>query len=386
MPDNKTTRTRRPNREGTLYEIKTGRDAGKWRAEVRLADGTRRTFFAGTREEAEGKLLHARVAVANNVPVAPPRTTTLGTYVQEWLTDRRDHLRPNTWNGHRVNVEHHILPSLGRIRLADLQPADVRRLHRESKARGLSPRSVRYVHLSLNLALKQAEADGLVARNVATLAKAPAAEKVRIQPFTPAEALKFLEVLRASGDEHEALYVTTLGLGLRRGEVLGLRWSDVNWSARTVTVAGQLQREKDRGLVWVMPKTDASVAVLDVPDFVMDALLAQRDREAFGAEHATWRKSGYVFTNGLGGPLEPDNVTHAFPKFLKAHGLRHQRFHDLRHATASLLLARGVPLWQVSKILRHASIAITSDTYGHMYSETGRAAADVMDAFLSQSS
>jgi integrase len=383
MPVEKTSRSRRPNRDGTLYEIKSGRDAGKWRAEVRLADGTRRTFFAPTQEEAEAKLLDARHAVAHQAPVAPPRTTTVAAYVTDWIADQHDHVRPNTWAGYDSNVRNHILPSLGRVRLADLTPADVRRLHRESKARGLGARSVRYVHLVLSLVLKQAEADGLVARNVARLAKPPGAEKVRIQPFTPAEALKFLDEVR--GNEHEALYVTTLGLGLRRGEVLGLRWCDINWSARAVTIAGQLQRLKDQGLVWVATKTADSVAILEAPDFVMDALVAQKDREAFMTASPRWHTSGYVFTNATnGGPLEPDNLTHRFPAFLKAHGLRHQRFHDLRHSAASLLLAKGVPLWEVSKILRHSSLGITSDVYGHLQRETSRAAADIMNDILGQ--
>ena len=170
---------------------------------------------------------------------------------------------------------------------------------------------MRYVHLTLSLALKRAESDGLVARNVASLAKPPGAERLRIQPFTLAEALRFMDEVR--GDDHEALYVTTLGLSLRRGEVLGLRWTDVNWAQRTLTIAGQLQRIEGVGLKWVAPKTTDSVAVIDVPDFVMDVLVAQKDREAFLAESPRWEKSGYVFTNTKGGPLEPDNVTHWFP-------------------------------------------------------------------------
>lgn len=178
--------------------------------------------------------------------------------------------------------------------------------------------------------------------------------------------------------------MTTLGLALRRGEVLGLRWQDVDWAKRQVTIAGQLQRidGEGGGLRWLEPKTDASVAVLDVPDFVVDALLAQKDRQALLSGSPRWRESGYVFTTQRGGPLEPDNVTHYFPAFLKAQGMRHQRFHDLRHSAASLLVAIGVPLWQVSKILRHAGIAITSDTYGHLYPETSRAAADAYGALL----
>jgi integrase len=368
---------------GTIREITTGTDAGSFRGYLTV-DGKRRSFWAKTREDVERKMLDARHAKAHNLPVAPPRTWTVKAYGLEWLEDQKAHVRPGTWDGYDSNMRCHVLPSLGSLKLADMTAADVRRLHRESKARGLAPRSVRYVHTTLNLMLKQALADDLVARNVAELAPAPPAERKRVKPFTPAEALRFLEVVK--GDEHESLYVTTLGLALRRGEVLGLRWQDVDWAKRQVIINGQLQRidGEGGGLRWLEPKTDASVAVLDVPDFVMDALLAQKDRQALLSGSSRWRESGYVFTTQRGGPLEPDNVTHYFPAFLKAHGMRHQRFHDLRHSAASLLLAIGVPLWQVSKILRHAGIAITSDTYGHLYPETSRAAADAYGAFLGQ--
>lgn len=375
--------TRQDYGTGTIREIKTGKDAGAFRGYL-IVDGKRRSFWAKTREDVERKMLDARHAKAHGLPVAPPRTWTVKAYALDWIEDQRAHVRPGTWDGFDSNLRNHIVPSLGSIKLADLTAADVRRLHRESLARGIVARTVRYVHTTLNLMLKQALADDLVSRNVAELAPAPPANRKRVQPFTAAEALRFLEVVK--GDERESLYVTTLGLALRRGEVLGLRWQDVDWTNRQVTIAGQLQRidGEGGGLRWLEPKTDASVAVLDVPDFVMDALVAQKDRQGLLSGSLRWRDSGYVFTTRQGGPLEPDNVTHYFPAFLKAHGMRHQRFHDLRHSAASLLLAIGVPLWQVSKILRHAGIAITSDTYGHLYPETSRAAADAYGAFLGQ--
>jgi integrase len=344
-----------------------------------LPDGKRRTFFAATEDEVMAKLLDFNHAKQHNQPLPPPRTLTVESYATEWLDGQRDHVRPSTWAGYRANLVHHIVPSVGKTKLADLQPADVRRLHRESKARGLSPRSVRYVHLVLSLALKQALEDGLVSRNVAKLAAPPSAPKASISPFTPAEALKLLEEVH--GEPEEALYVTTLGLGLRRGEVLGLRWKDVNWSKKQVTVAGQLQRVSFGGLQYVATKTAGSVAVLDAPDFVMDALLAQRDRLTFAQ---AVQPDEYVFPGERGEAMDPDAVTHHFPAFCERHGLRRTRFHDLRHATASLLLAKGVPMWMVSKLLRHSSIAITADLYSHLYSEQSREAANAMDGFMAQ--
>jgi len=359
--------------------VKSGPDTGKWRCAVVLVDGKRRTFFAATEDEVKAKLLDFNHAKVHNTPLPPPRTLTVESYATEWLEGRRDHVRPSTFAGYKANLVHHIVPSLGKTRLADLQPADVRRLHRESKARGLSPRSVRYVHLVLSLCLKQALEDGLVSRNVATLAKPPGAPKATISPFTPAEALKFLEEVQ--GEPEEALYVTTLGLGLRRGEVLGLRWKDINWAAKTVTIAGQLQRVSFGGLVYVETKTAGSTAVLDAPDFVMDALLAQRDRLTFAR---AVQPDEYVFPGERGEAMDPDAVTHHFPIWCERHGLRRTRFHDLRHATASLLLSKGVPMWMVSKLLRHSSLSITADLYSHLYSEQSREAADAMNGFMEQ--
>ena len=370
---------KRANGEGTIWQVKSGPDTGKWRCAVVLVDGKRRTFFAATEDEVKAKLLDFNHAKVHNTPLPPPRTLSVESYATEWLEGRRDHVRPSTFAGYKANLVHHIVPSLGKTRLADLQPADVRRLHRESKARGLSPRSVRYVHLVLSLCLKQALEDGLVSRNVATLAKPPGAPKATISPFTPAEALKFLEEVK--GEPEEALYVTTLGLGLRRGEVLGLRWRDVNWAAKTVTIAGQLQRISRGGLVFVPTKTAGSTATISAPDFVMDALLHQRDRVTFARQV---QPDEYVFPGARGEAVDPDSVTHGFVRFCDKHNLRRTRFHDLRHATASLLLSRGTPLWMVSKILRHSSVSITSDIYGHMYAEQGRQAADAMDGFLAQ--
>jgi integrase len=370
-------RPKRANGEGSIYQIKRGRSAGHWRCAVALPNGHRRTFYGKTREEVEAKLLDARHALAHNQPVEPPHSLSVATFLRDWIVDQRPYLRPRTWAGYKGNVDNHIIKSIGTLKLAELQPADVRRLHRECAARGLSKRTVEYVHTILHKALDQAVHDQLVPRNVAHKTRPPSSQRPKVAPYTPDEAIRFLEEVR--GEPEEPLYVVTLGLGLRRGEALGLRWSDINWTARTVTIAGQLQRVKGDGLVWVAPKTDDSIAVLDAPEFVLDAMMAHRDRQ-----QSLTNTTGYVFTGARGQPLDPDAVSHGFVRFCERHGLRRTRFHDLRHATASLLLARGIPLWQVSKILRHSSIAITTDTYGHLYSVTSRAAADEMSSFMAQ--
>ena len=377
MPAQSSPRPKRANGEGSVYQIKRGRSAGHWRCAVALPNGHRRTFYGKTREDVEAKLLDARHALAHKQPVEPPHSLSVATFLKDWIVDQQAYLRPRTWAGYKGNVDNHIIKSIGKLKLAEFQPADVRRVHRDCAARGLSKRTVEYVHAILHKALDQAVHDQLVPRNVAHKTRPPSSQRPKVAPYTPDEAIRFLEEVR--GEPEEPLYVVTLGLGLRRGEALGLRWSDINWTARTVTIAGQVQRVKGEGLVWVAPKTDDSIAVLDAPEFVLDAILAHRDRQQF-----LTNTTGYVFTGVRGEPLDPDAVSHGFVRFCERHRLRRTRFHDLRHATASLLLAQGIPLWQVSKILRHSSIAITTDTYGHLYSETSRAAADAMSSFMAQ--
>jgi integrase len=376
------TKSRRANGQGTIYEIKSGPNQGKFRCAVTLANGRRRTFLGTSREQVEGKLLDFQHALAHHEPLPPSRTVKVEKYATDWSADRKRSIAPGSWKGEDSNVRNHIVPSLGRKFLVELEAGDMRRLYKDCAERGLAPRSIGYVRGTLRLILDQAVVDGLVQRNVAALVKVPRSkgERFKVTPLSPEEARRFLDAVK--DEPQEALYVTTLGLGLRRGEVLGLRWSDISWKKRQVRLLGTTQRIEGEGVRWVpTAKTEGSIATLDVPDFVMDVFLQHRDRHMFLGP----KPGDYVFPGFQPGEaLDPDKVTKDFPSWLAAHGLRRIRFHDLRHSAASMYLALGVPLWQVSKILRHSSVKITADIYGHLYAETSRAAADTMDAFMAQ--
>ena len=183
-----------------------------------LPDGHRRTFYGKTREDVEAKGLDARHALAHNQPVEPPRSVSVAAFLRDWIADQQAYLRPRTWVGYKGNVDNHIIKSIGKVKLAELQPADVRRLHRDCAARGLSKRTVEYVHTILHKALDQAVHDQLVPRNVAHKTRPPSSQRPKVAPYTPDEAIRFLEEVRR--EPEEPLYVVTLGLGLRRGEAL----------------------------------------------------------------------------------------------------------------------------------------------------------------------
>jgi integrase len=252
----------------------------------------------------------------------------------------------------------------------------------ELEAGGLAPRTVQYVHATLRAALKQALKWGLVASNVATLVDGPRVERKETQPLTPENALALLRAVRT--DRLEALYSVAMALGLRRGEALGLRWSDVDLERRTINVRVQLQQVKGAGLQLVDVKTSHSRHILDLPDPTVNALQAHSERQTFERRAAKdlWQESGLVFTTAIGTPIEAGNLTRSFQRILKRSGLPHARFHDLRHTAASLLLAQGCELWEVSKTLGHSGVQITGDIYAHLYPQARRASADRMGAWL----
>lgn len=286
-----------------------------------------------------------------------------------------------TYASYACLIRIHLIPELGHVPLAKLSPQQVQALLNRKLASGLAPRRVAMIRGVLRTALNQALRWGLVARNVATLVTPPRAAHFEVRPLDPAQARAFLDAVR--GDRLEALYTVALALGLRQGEALGLRWDDVDVEAGVLHVRHALQRI-DSKLQLVEPKSARSRRTIVLPDIVRDALRAHRVRQAeqrlgVGAE---WEETGFVFTTALGRPLNDSNVTHMFQRHLARAGLPHQRFHDLRHACASLLLAQGVGPRVVMELLGHSQIALTLNTYSHVLPGLQKQAAVQMDALL----
>jgi integrase len=238
------------------------------------------------------------------------------------------------------------------------------------------------MHVLLRIATGQALKWGLVARNVATLVDPPPTKREPVSPLTPDEARVFLEAIR--GDRFEALFVAALALGLRLGEALGLGWNDIDFEKRTLAVRYALQRI-NKQLVRTDLKRDTSGRTLPLPDHTLAVLRAHRANQLEEKLKAgrNWQDSELVFTTYQGNPLDGRNVLRHFQNALNRAGLRHQRFHDLRHACASLLLAQGVSPKVVQTVLGHTDIRLTMNTYAHVMPSMQRDAADVMDAFLS---
>jgi integrase len=277
-------------------------------------------------------------------------------------------------------VNRHIIPALGRLKLKCLTPAHARSLYREKLDSGLSPRTVQYIHVTLHKALKQAVMDGLIPRNVADAVKAPQAHKTEVNPLTPAEVAALLSA--ASGNRLEALYVTAVHTGLRRGELLGLRWTDIDLDARTLSV----QRSLDKDGTFNPPKRRRSRRTVKLTLQAAEALKAHRTRqnEERLRSGPLWEDHGLVFLNRLGRPMNADNLYHReFKPLLEKAGLSGFTFHSLRHTCATLLLSKNVNPKIVSEMLGHATISQTMDTYSHVMPGMGDVAAEALESALS---
>ena len=249
------------------------------------------------------------------------------------------------------------------------------------RAAGQSTRSVGIIHATLRAALNEALRLGEVQRNVATLVRPPRNSPKPIQPFSPAEARTFLKAIQ--GDRLEALYVLAIATGLREAEVLGLRWKDLDLDEAMLSVRFTLQR-LDHAYQLVEPKTRQSRRTIAIPAIAVSALKSHRVRQAEERLEVGkgWNDLDLVFTTAKGQPLYGTVVYGRFKRILKAAGLRPQRFHDLRHCYATLLLVQEVHPRLVMETLGHSEIGVTMNCYSHVLAEMKREPANLMDALL----
>jgi integrase len=310
---------------------------------------------------------------------------TVAEYFDLWLAGQRLRLQPSTWDAYRQTVDCYILPAVGSELLESIDPLLLEQLyvdlldHGGRGGRSLSIGTIRYVHAVLHKALADAVRTGLLADNAGDRATLPridpradsrSASGIRV--WTAAQARRFLE--STARDRHGDFWAAALGTGMRRGELLGLRWSDVTGD-RLVRVATALTIVDGR------PRLKATktyrVRNLHVDARTADAIDRRRASQDRQRRQAGWRNElDLVFTDEVGDPLVPQRITHHFRRLVRRLDVPTIRLHDLRHTHATLLLQAGVPIKVVSERLGHSTIAMTMDVYTHVLPAMDRDAAD----------
>ncbi len=363
---------RRANGEGSISKRKDGRWEGRYTIETPLGP-KRRTVYGKTRGEVAKKL----AAAPREETVSVDPKLILKDYLGTWLRDSvKNSVRPTTYHRYEGVVRLHINPFVGDTKLLKLTPDRVQALYRNRLDAGCSPRTVQYVHVTLHKALKQALRWQIVPANVAEAVVVPRVPKEEITPLSPAQVRTFLGSI--GGDRLETMFTLAVTTGMRQGEILGLRWEDLDLDAGVVRVRRTLSWD-GRRIVFAPPKTAKGKRSIGLTDGALSCLTKHKIRQE--AEKASWSEDlGLVFTNGDGGPRRSRGyLTLALRKVLKRCGLPEIRFHDLRHTCATLLLSRNIHPKVVQEMLGHATISITLDTYSHVMPSMSRGAVSAME-------
>ena len=364
-------REKRPNGDGSVYPKGSGFEVAL------MVNGRRVTRRCRTRQEGKALLRDLQaLRQAGRVPL--DAKTTVEQFLTRWLELRRTggSIRFTTWRRYEEFVRVHAVPEIGRTRLIALRPLDLQDLYARRLAAGSSPQTVLHLHRVLHKAFEDAVGWEVLGRNPARFAMPPAVTPVPVDAYSPSE----VATLIAAVGQHRygALYILAVTTGLRQGEMLALRWEDLDLDGEypAATIRGSMQRTANGRQVGET-KTVKSKRTVEIIGPAKDALLAHRrhqvqQRLAVGE----WPDHDLVFTGNSGAPLRPDTVRTSWRAFCASAGLRYIRFKNLRHTFATIHLDTGVPDKIVSEALGHSRTAITNDLYRRVERRQQRWAAD----------
>ncbi|MFC2053502.1 tyrosine-type recombinase/integrase [Chloroflexota bacterium] len=361
---------------GSIYHRKDGR----WVGQVTI-EGKQHYKYFKTQREARVWRNKILLQIDEGLTFVGTQIS-LGEYLEFWLGSVKSSLRPNTMRQYTHLVNNHILPRLRHIKLKDLRPDRIQWLLNIKLQEGLSERTVELIYAVLRRSLNQGLQQGLIGRNPVLAVTKPKPKRKEMQTLTDTQVRTLL--LNTKGTRFEVLYQLAVTTGLRKGEILGIRWSDLDWSKRRLHIQRQLLRIPNQGLIFSEPKSQTGRRVVVLGAATLEKLhdhlnLQQRERILAGER---WKENDLIFPSTIGTPMEPRNLIRHFKKTLKESGLPAIRFHDLRHTSATLQLQQGINPKIVQERLGHSSISLTLDTYSHVLPDMQNEVAETMDEIL----
>lgn len=341
--------------------------------------------FAGPKREAEKEMIRI-ISELEKGTYVEPADKTLGEWLNEWFDTRKKSLSPKTQKRYAECIKR-IIKKLGQVQLDKLRPYHIQQFYNElsdppNNEKSLAPATVHYHHAVLHGALKSAVNLQIIPSNPATGLILPKRRKSQVKPLTSEEINDLLEDAKQTPYYIPVLLAITCGL--RRGEVCGLRWQDVDLERGTLTVNQVLGYTPERGLYFKEPKTEESRKTIAMPEITIEALKQYRieqnkRRLKVGAQ---WTDLDLICDRGDGRPRHPDTITHWLPKWLKSRGMGKETFHGLRHAHASWLIDLDVNPKVIQERMRHKDISTTMMIYGHLMPGRDRQAANKIQAAI----
>lgn len=381
---------KRGNGEGSIYQRKSD---GKWVGSITLDNGKRKVVYGKKRAEVAEKLkqlLHEQQQ--GTLPDSTSKQT-VEQFLNHWLESTQEQsVKPRTYERYEEIVRIHLVPIIGRHQVQKLTAQDVQSLYVKKQKEGLSPTTINTIHNVLHKALEMARKWGLVSRNVCELVTPPPRKEHEITPLTVEQVYKLIAVAR--NHRVEALIKLALATGMRRGELLGLKWEDIDLEQgllqvrHTMTrVPRKFRQPGQKAFVESSPKTKRSRRSIIIIPMAIEALKRHYEYQQVSKAKAgdAWVESGLIFCTSLGTPCNPTrHVLEPFKALLKEAGLPDVRFHDLRHSAATLLLSLGIHPKIVQEILGHSNINITLNVYSHVLPTMQKDAMDKLNDMFSK--
>ena len=368
---------RRGNREGSLYFHKT---RSRWCAQVSL-NGHRVTKYGKTRGECREWMKEMLAKIDTGLTYEGTHVT-VQSFIEMWLKGKELSRRPKTVLQYEQVVSQHIMAYLGKLRLQDVHPSHIKQLYALKRDEGRGDRTVQLIHTILHNIFKQAVREGILGRNPVDAVERPKVEQSEMQTLKEEQSREFL--IAASGSSFEAIYYLALTTGMREGELLGLKWSDLDRNKSILFVQRQLQHIPGQGYTLVPPKTKSGRREIKLGRGTLLELEAHEERQK--AQKAVigdaWQDNDLIFPNSHGKPLDNKRLRSEFKRILKTAGLPNIRFHDLRHTSLSTLMDNGTPVNTVQRRAGHAMASTTVNIYGHATARSQDDAAEKIEELV----
>ena len=366
---------RRGNNEGTIYQ----KADGKWRAQV-TCKGERRSHTGTTRKECQ-EWIKTTIRKFDDGLTPKGAKITVEEHCQSWLTMKSTILRPYTYKQYRQIMRDYIIPELGKTLLVDLESQQIQNLYNAKVEEGVGLRTIEYVHAIFRGCLNHAVRLNILSKNPALATNPPKPDPEEIIVLDEDQIQNFILAAQALQPGNYPFYQLALTTGMRKGEILGLKWEDLDWIRRTIVVKRQLKRSTETGFFFSPPKTKAGSRTIVLGERTIAIFKEHHQkwlqrRENFDPD---WAREDLIFTEEDGSPLRYRRVYSEFKALLESAALPDIRFHDLRHTAASQMLVNGVDILTVTRRLGHAKSSVTLDIYGHLTPGAQEKAASVMD-------